>query len=198
MQTKPKANSTITHIRNEDGTLTFTVLGAGSFTFDPSKAHANNRARAEVHGWLQRISDGGALSREPKTGKPATPADKMARMRAIADHYQSGAAEWGLRAAPRTPKRDDTLLMAIANAQHAAGKRGWARPDDPATPLGVGETHAKLAGIATAQGVDVDALIAALVAQRADIRAERDRLLSLAAPAGIDADALLDEVDGEE
>ena len=63
MQTKAKANSTITHSM-QDGKIEFRVLNAGSFSFDPDKVSAENRARAMIHGFVQRISDGGALSRK--------------------------------------------------------------------------------------------------------------------------------------
>lgn len=110
MQTKPKANSIITSAIIE-GNIEFTVLNAGKIVFDPAKVSAENRARAMMHGFIQRISDGGALSRNPDTGLPATSADKLARMQRIADHLTSGATEWALKtAAPR----DDTGLVLMA------------------------------------------------------------------------------------
>jgi hypothetical protein len=99
MQSKAKSNSVITHALGADGMLTFTVLGAGSFTVDPARLSDAMRQRAAIHGIIQRVSDGGAMSRNPDTGQPATPADKMARMQAIADHLQGGGDEWAMRAA---------------------------------------------------------------------------------------------------
>lgn len=100
MQSKPKINSIITHTLGEDGcTLTFNVKGAGSFTFDVTSAHPDNQHRAAIHGFVQRISDGAAIPRDTKTGRSATPEEKMARMQAIAAHYASGAAEWRMVAA---------------------------------------------------------------------------------------------------
>jgi len=110
MQTKPKSNSTITSTIIE-GRVEFTVLNAGKIVFDPNKVSAENRARAMMHGFVQRISDGGALSRNPDTGLPATPADKLARMQRIADHLMSGATEWALKVAAA---RDDTGLVLMA------------------------------------------------------------------------------------
>lgn len=95
MNDKAKSNSTITS-RRVDGKIEFTVLGAGKFEFDPDKASAENRSRAMYHGWNQRIADGGALSRNPENGQPATPADKLARMQRLAEHYESGTTEWKL------------------------------------------------------------------------------------------------------
>lgn len=109
MQEKAKSNSTITH-RRVDGKIEFTVLGAGVFTFDPDKVSAENRARAMIHGFLQRISDRAAISRNPENGQPATPQDKFERMKAMAEHYESGTTEWGLRA-PATPGVDSGLTI---------------------------------------------------------------------------------------
>lgn len=103
MQAKPKSNSIITHALSEDKcVITFTVKDAegpgrpGRFTFDVTGAHADMQHMAAVHGFVQRISDGAAMSRDRETGKPATPAEKMERMKAIADHYASGVNQWGM------------------------------------------------------------------------------------------------------
>jgi len=105
---KVKSNSTITCVQM-DGKLDFTVLGAGKFTFDPDRVSAVNRARAMIHGFRQRISDGGALSRNPDTGKPASPADKLARMMRISDHLMSGSDVWELSAG--SPGMDAGLVI---------------------------------------------------------------------------------------
>lgn len=94
MQTKPKSNSVITHALMEGGIIRFSVRDAGFLDFDPAKAHEANRAQAERHGWIQRISDAAAMSRNTATGLPATPQEKMAAMEELVEHYMSGAAEW--------------------------------------------------------------------------------------------------------
>lgn len=101
MQAKPKVNSIITHALSDDKcVITFTVKDAegpgrpGRFTFDVTAAHPNMQHMAAVHGFIQRISDGAAMSRDRETGRPATPAEKMAKMQAIAEHYASGADRW--------------------------------------------------------------------------------------------------------
>jgi len=91
---KPKSNSVVTVQQTEAGLITVTVLGAGIVTFDPSKVHASNRIHAEFHGWKQRLSDAAAMSRDTDSGKPATPGDKEAAIRELADFYMTGAAEW--------------------------------------------------------------------------------------------------------
>ncbi len=109
MQEKAKSNSTITH-KMVDGKIEFTVLGAGVLTFDPDKVSAENCARAMIHGFVQRISDRAAISRNPENGQPATPQDKLTRMQQMAEHLMSGAREWGLKAAA-APGMDAGLIV---------------------------------------------------------------------------------------
>jgi hypothetical protein len=97
-EAKVKSNSVMT-VKQMDGKLVFTFLGAGEFTFDPDKASAENRARAMMHGFKQRIADGAALSRDTTTGLAATPEEKMAEARKIAEHYESGSTDWALKVA---------------------------------------------------------------------------------------------------
>ena len=182
MQTKAKANSTITHSM-QDGKIEFRVLNAGSFSFDPGKVSAENRARAMIHGFVQRISDGGALSRNPETGLPATPADKMARMQRIADHLMSGATEWALRVAASQGVDAGLTLMGIMRA------------------LGIDlETaEARLAKMAAKLGVDRAACIKRLgeapdvIKAIGEIKAER-----AAAGTKVNASDLLAEMDDDE
>jgi hypothetical protein len=145
MQTKPKANSVVTHAI-VDGKIVFTVKDAGTFTFDPNKASATNRARAIVHGFIQRIADGAAISRNPDNGQPATAADKMARMQRIADHYESGAEEWAMRAATGPRKPDAGLIVLAMTRTVAKGDADRA--------------NALIDGIATKRGIDRDAALA--------------------------------------
>jgi hypothetical protein len=181
MQTKAKANSTITHSM-QDGKIEFRVLNAGSFTFDPDKVSAENRARAMIHGFVQRISDGGALSRNPDTGLPATPADKMARMQRIADHLMSGATEWALRVAASQPDSGLTLM----GIMRALG-------------IDLETAEARLAKMAAKLGVDRAACIKRLgeapdvIKAIGEIKAER-----AAAGTKVNASDLLAEMDDED
>lgn len=109
---KKRANSVVT-VRQIDGKLEFTVLGAGVLVFDPDKASAENRARAMMHGWKQRISDGAALSRDTDDGSPATPEAKLERMRRIAEHYESGTTEWAMRAAAAPGESAGLIIQAM-------------------------------------------------------------------------------------
>jgi len=65
-----------------------------------------------VHGLVQRIQDRAAISRDPKTGKAAPPAEKLAAMKELVDYYNSGATEWN---SPRSESaaRGSYLLNAL-------------------------------------------------------------------------------------
>ena len=182
MQTKAKANSTITHSM-QDGKIEFRVLNAGSFSFDPDKVSAENRARAMIHGFVQRISDGGALSRNPDTGLPATPTDKMARMQRIADHLMPGATEWALRVAAAGQPDSGLTLMGIMRA----------------LKLDLDATERFLAKLMVKWELDRTATIKRLgespdvVQAIGDIKAER-----AASQTKVNASSLLDEIDADE
>lgn len=145
MQTKPKANSVVTHRLNEDGTITFIVKGAGEFTLDPSKFHANITKHSVIHGAIQRVSDGGAMSRNPENGQPATPADKLARMERIARHMETSAV-WGMKGPSGPRKPDAGLIVQALCATHAGGD--------------VDKANRLIDGLATKRGVTRDEALA--------------------------------------
>ena len=91
--TGKRANWTIAH-KIEGQLVRFSVKGAGELTLDVAKVHAANRARAEMHGFVQRISDAAAMARDSKTGASATPQQKFDAMQRLVEHYMSGAEEW--------------------------------------------------------------------------------------------------------
>lgn len=45
-----------------------------------------------AHGFKQKVADAAAIERDPETGRPATPASKIARMRAVFERLVAG--EW--------------------------------------------------------------------------------------------------------
>lgn len=118
MNEKVKSNS-VTTVTYLDGKLVFGFAGQPSFTFDPDKVSAQNRARAMMHGFEQRIRDGGALGRDKETGASATPEEKREAMLRIAEHLMSGSDEWALKVA--APKKDDPGLL-LAAIGRATGK----------------------------------------------------------------------------
>ena len=179
MQTKPKSNSIITHSIREDGIIEFRVIGAGVIEFDPDKMSEAMGQRAALHGVIQRVSDGGAMSRNPDNGRPATPAEKFARMQAIAEHMMSGTDQWKMVVATGGGTDGGLTVMALIRA-------GFADSVDAANAL--------VDKLALKRGVDRKAALAEWASTKevasaiADIRASR---------AKGDANALLDEIEGE-
>lgn len=115
MQTKAKSNSVVTHRLLETGELEFRVkMGADqfqTFTFDRTKASAANRVHAELHGWIQRIADKAAILRDPETGLAATPETKFNRMKELAEHYETGSAEWSPKRSASEGGADAGLII---------------------------------------------------------------------------------------
>ncbi len=93
---KRRVNSAYTFLM-QDGKLTFDFGVHGKLVFDPDKASAQNRARAMVHGFKQRIIDAAALS-AGADGKVDVEA-KVAEMRRVIEHLESGSTEWNLKPA---------------------------------------------------------------------------------------------------
>src|SRR5258708_13605633 len=100
MQSKAKTNSVITTSLDEKGNPTWQVLGVEKpITLHLGKVAQSMRARAEVHGWFQRGSDGAALSRDQVTGKPASAQDKYEAIAELVAHYETGTEQWAMRSA---------------------------------------------------------------------------------------------------
>lgn len=93
-----KANAVVT-CKPEwtDGKLTavvYGVAGMDDIRMDLAAVHQSNRDYAEFHGWKQRGVDTAAISRDPKTGQAASPADKRDAIAKLVDHYMSGSEKW--------------------------------------------------------------------------------------------------------
>ena len=104
---KKRTNAVVTHALQNPTSILFKVEGvttteenpnAGELRLDMTRLHAEVLARATQHGLVQRISDRAAISRNTETGKPATADEKWAAMKELVDHYESGSADWGMRA----------------------------------------------------------------------------------------------------
>lgn len=98
MNGKAKSNSVVTTRLDEEGFLEISVIGSGVVKFDVDKVSAACRAKAEMHGWTQRLVDAAAMSRL-ESGKPASPADKYEAIKELADYYMGGTEEWARRGA---------------------------------------------------------------------------------------------------
>lgn len=123
--TGKRANWTIAH-KIEGQLVKFAVKGAGDLVLDLAKVNSANRARAELHGFVQRISDAAAMARDSKTGASATPQQKFEAMKRLVEHYESGSEEWSPARSTEgvgRPKVDrDKELLAVALGIHAKDK----------------------------------------------------------------------------
>lgn len=68
---------------------------AGTIYVDATKLTSEIQHTLMMHGLKQKVCDGSAIARDPKTGRSASIEEKYAAMRAIADMLQSGA--WTMR-----------------------------------------------------------------------------------------------------
>lgn len=170
MNTKAKSNSVITHEIESDGIIVFNVLGAGKISFDLASVNAANKLQAMTHGFIQRISDAAAISRDPETGKPATPEEKFEAMLRLVKHYESGASEWRI-AGVGGVARSSVLLDAMVQLYPTRTR------DDLKAWLGA---KSKTQRAALARSSRVAPIIAAMT------------------PVSGDADAMLDELDQAE
>lgn len=92
--------------------------GSKSISLDLSKVHPDNIAYAALHGFKQRCGDAAALSRNPETGKPATPAEKFEAVQRLVEHYNSGAPEWALRASGEGRTSGELAMLTRAVAEY--------------------------------------------------------------------------------
>lgn len=118
-ETKMKSNSVITHEVDEaQGRITWRVVGEEPLTLDLAGLAEAVRQRAMIHGLVQRVSDRAAISRDPETGRPATPGDKRARMAALVEHLARGGDwEMGRAKGAGVASRNDPVIAAVAEIQ---------------------------------------------------------------------------------
>lgn len=116
--TGKRANWTIAH-KIEGRLVRFSVKDAGELVLDVSKVHVANCQRAELHGFVQRISDAAAMARDSKTGASATPQQKYEAMKKLVEHYHTGSVEWSPArntegvGRPRVDRDKELLAMAL-------------------------------------------------------------------------------------
>ena len=88
------------------GRVTFTfdeASGLPALEFDPSRAHSANQSYAAYHGWMARLGDMAAISREQKQAdgsvKTITVTEAMRReaIETGIKHYYSGSPDWDFR-----------------------------------------------------------------------------------------------------
>lgn len=177
---KKRVNSIIT-VTRWDNKLKFAFTGVGDFTFDPDKVSAENRARAMIHGFEQRVRDAAALSVDRDTGKSASPTAKFEAAKRIADHLMSGATEWNLKPAATGGLDAGLVIMAIM--------RVFKKTLDEAETV-IATTMSKK-GIERTAALKLWANSKQVAAAMLEIKTERLNTTE-------DADDLLDEIMGEE
>lgn len=168
-----------TTLSGDKSVITFKVRDAGELVLDLTKVSEAVRARALIHGLVQRVSDKAAIPCDTTTGLPATPAQKLESMRGLVEHFMSGTEEWSpARAEGATRKPKDGLdPIIIAAVCEVTGK------DEAAI-------RATIAKGAEAKSLKPVAFLAAL-AGAAKVRAVVERMRAEQAPE-IDGDALLE------
>lgn len=132
---KPKSNSVITtELIKGDGitkpVIVFKVKDAGETRLELAKCHLAILDRACIHGLVQKVSDAAALSRDTKTGKSATPGDKLAAMMKVVEHLTSGSEEWNMKREGGGGPGLETQLLVKALCEVYPGKgedqiKGW-------------------------------------------------------------------------
>ena len=103
-----------------NGVLTFNVLGCGQFQVNVAAIAGaayhdlTDTGRAGIlHGFKQKVADKAALSRNPDTGRSATPRDKFEAMRELAQHLNDGGA-WSMRQPSKDALNRAALFEAVA------------------------------------------------------------------------------------
>jgi hypothetical protein len=171
---KKRANSVYTH-SSINGVQVFDFGTLGRLTFDAEKVSAVNRTRAMTFGFKQRIVDAAALKANQTTGTTSA-ADKMAEMKRVIEHLESGGDEWNMKA--RADGGTDSGLVVQAVMRHF----GWTVDEANANIATMGERDAVVKSLAKDP---------AIIRLMADIRAERApkpadsmmaRLMALRAP----------------
>lgn len=125
MQATKKSNSVATSTFDAaTGLLAIKVIGAGELSVDVRKL-AGEAAYDQLtdlgrqglgHGVNQRLMDRAAISRDQTTGASATPAEKFAAIKALADHYANGGA-WKMTGDGLKPINRPALYQAVASVR---------------------------------------------------------------------------------
>lgn len=106
------------------GLVALSIIGAASLTFDVRKFAGpegydnltENGKNAIMHGMIQKLMDRAALGRDQKTGQSATPAEKFAAIKELADHLANGGA-WKMKGGGPRPLDRTALYLAVASVR---------------------------------------------------------------------------------
>lgn len=110
-------------------TVTFTAATGESLTFHADRASAACNAYANLHGWKQRLNDKMAVGVDAESGRRIPDAEKLAMLRPLIDHYESGSDEWELRVAGGNASLLVRVLVQVGlmtdTPENRAKVRGW-------------------------------------------------------------------------
>jgi len=176
---KAKTGAQLSIIPQHGGSIQITVRGFEPIVFDPMRASLINRRRAEFHGWKQRLGDAAAIEADSATGR-TDPGEKVRRIQALVDFYQSGSEDWSRKAGggARAETRTDMVLQAMVNLGKATD---------------IEHARRRINAAANKHGSSFEDMAKAL-AKTADLSAEIARIKAAneAARNPLNADALLD------
>lgn len=139
-----RKNSLVSLARGDDGTLTFTVGTAGSFTVDPAKLADEIRDRAMIHGLVQKVSDAAAIPKSDlPEGADAIAAVKFEAMKSVADRIIAG--EWAKRSGDGSGPVSGLIFRAFSEwvADMAAKKKVDAPSEEKLRATYDGKTRAE-------------------------------------------------------
>jgi hypothetical protein len=187
VRAKPKSNSVVTHElvtvdsvvmgivfkvktgETLEGEVAKPVFETTTLEFD--KLAKVNRERAEIHGWIQRVSDRAAIARNTETGKSATPVEKFNAMKTLVEFYNSGSENWAMAGSGPGPSAEFNLLVTALCEAYANKSREdltkWAKARSAGERTALMES-VMLKGIVerlrseNAKGVNVDELLKGL------------------------------------
>lgn len=78
------------------GEMRWYIPGGDSFTFYAERAE-HHGPRAKFHGFKQKISDAGAMEADKTTGRSVPAGERLAAMRAMAEHLMTEGSDWNRR-----------------------------------------------------------------------------------------------------
>lgn len=108
---KAKSNAVTQHAFQHDGNILFRVPNVGEAVLRVDQVSLENRHKAMLEGFVKRVVNMAAISRNTDTGASATPTEKWARMHAAIEHYNSGSTMWGMKAAEGSGLGDDGIIV---------------------------------------------------------------------------------------
>lgn len=100
-------------------TITFTFDGLEPVVFDTTATSAAVRERATIHGFMARLGDNAAISRNQPDGSVITVTEAMRReaVLELANHYASGTEDWNIGGRTRKPAPQNATILKVAAAR---------------------------------------------------------------------------------